>query len=118
MSSLLSNIKSATDLTEYQRLQLRLEYFKTIGTVLAIFVPLIALVATVIVNVVLAQARERTDFELKAADIVMTASSPAAAKNKAAVLVELFPSRLPSSFSSTLTRLYDESQLRESAPKQ
>lgn len=118
MSSLLSNIKNAHDLTEYQRLQLRLEYFKTIGTVLAIFVPLIALVATIIVNIVLAQARERTDFELKAADIVMTASSPAAAKNKAAVLVELFPSRLPGSFASTLTRLYDESQLRESAPKQ
>jgi hypothetical protein len=117
MSSLLSSIKRAPDITEHQRLQLRVEYFKTIATVFAVLVPLVALVATVIVNVVLARARERTDFELKAAEIVMTASSPAAAKNKAAVLVELFPSRLPSSFASTLARLYDDSQLPEPAPK-
>jgi len=74
---------------------------------LALFVPLMVLAGTVLANYVLARAREQVDFELKAAEIVMNASSPAAARTKASVLTELFPERLPAKFVSTLEQLYD-----------
>lgn len=42
------------------------------------------------------QAKE--DFELKAAEIVMAAETPSAARNKALALAALFPGRLPPNF--------------------
>lgn len=92
-----------------EKIRLRLDWFKAWGTVLAIFVPLSIGVGTIIVTLMLAHTRERVDFEIKAAEIVMNAASPAAAANKAAVLVELFPDKLPKGFAETFEKLYGES---------
>lgn len=86
--------------------KLRIERFKAWGTIAAILAPLVLATGTLMFNVVLQDRRARTEFELKAADIVMTATSPAAAASKAAALVELFPDRLPKHFSETLDNLY------------
>lgn len=110
MKTMLKAIRTEPSLAEYQRLQLRIEYAKMVVTALALFIPLMVLAATVLASYWLAQARERVDFELKAAEIVMNASSPSAATNKAAVLMELFPGKLSPAFASTLGGLYDSAQ--------
>ena len=103
---LMREIKKLDHIGDVERVRLKLEWFKAWGTLLAISVPLSIGVGTIIFNVMLAHTRERVDFELKATEIVMNASSPAAATNKAAVLVELFPDKLPKQFSKTFERLY------------
>jgi len=101
----IEKLKSVGDV---EKIRLRLEWFKAWGTFLAILVPLSIGAGTIAVSLKLATARERADFELKAAEIVMTADSPEAAANKAAVLVELFPDRLSRRFAETFTKLYGD----------
>ncbi len=94
---------------EVEKIKLRIEYFKSWVTTFSIIVSLLAVLSTVIINMILQGERARTDFEIKAVEeIVMTASSPTAAANKAAVLQELFPDRLPSHFLETFERLYGD----------
>ena len=99
-------IESIKDVNEFEKVKLRIEYFKAWGTIISILVPLLAVVVTVAVNMILQERRSRMDFEIKAVEIVMTATSPAAAANKALVLQELFPDRLSSQFHETFERLY------------
>lgn len=91
-------------LLDYEKV--RIERFKGWSLAISVFVPLIIAVLTLMYNVQLQEKRAKIDFELKAAEIVMSASSPVAAANKAAVLTELFPDRLSTRFKETLERLY------------
>ena len=84
----------------------RIERFKAWSLAVSVFVPLIIAILAAMYNVQLQERRSNIDFELKAAEIVMSASSPAAAANKATVLTELFPDRLSSHFEETFDRLY------------
>lgn len=89
--------------------KLKVERFKAWSMGVSIFVPLLIAVLTIAYNVKLQEERARVDFELKAAEIVMAASSPAAATNKAIVLTELFPDRLSMHFRETFKKLYGDS---------
>lgn len=82
------------------------ERLKAWSTALSIFVPLLIAALTVFYNVRLQENRARIDFELKATEIAMSASSPTAATNKAAVLVELFPDRLSVRFREVFDKMY------------
>lgn len=108
MVPLYRQIETLPNITELERLQLRIELLKAWGTIVAIFIPLCIGAISIATSVVLANRRASVDFELKAAEIVMNASTPAAAANKAAVLVELFPSQLSPRFPEKLRELYDD----------
>lgn len=113
-----ADIEQAQEITEADKIHLlieydkvRIEWFKGWSLVVSIFVPLIIAILATMYNIRLQDRRAQIDFELKATEIVMTASSPAAAANKAAVLTELFPDRLSSQFKTTFQRLYGSQPL-------
>lgn len=91
-----------------EREKIATERVKAWSTALSIFVPLLIAALTVVYNVRLQERRARIDFELKAAEIVMSANSPTAAANKAAVLVELFPARLSPRFGEVFDKMYGQ----------
>lgn len=92
---------------DYERI--RIERFKAWGTILAILIPLIVAIITIIYSIRSEYEKAKNDFEIKAVEIVMSASSPQAATNKAIVLYELFPKRLPVNFKETMLNLYGKS---------
>lgn len=107
-------IEKLQDIDEPEKIRLllecekqRIERFKSWSLAVSVLVPLLIAVFTAAYNVQLQDKRAKIDFELKAAEIVMTASSPKAATNKAKVLTELFPDRLSSRFENTFERLYE-----------
>jgi hypothetical protein len=100
---------------EPERIRLLLEHEKVVAeriksgsTALSIFIPLLIATLTIAYNMQGAARRANVDFELKAAEIVMTAESPAAAVNKAKVLVALFPDRLSPRFVEVFESMYGE----------
>lgn len=106
-------IEALEGITEPERIRLLLEQekitaerIKSWSTAVSIFIPLLVAALTILYNVRIQAERARTDFELKAAEIVMSAESPAAAGNKATVLVELFPERLSPRFREVFEKMY------------
>lgn len=97
-------------LLDYERI--KIDKLKTWLTALSIFVPLLVVSITVICGVKSENQREKSSFELKAIEIVMNASSPEAATNKAIVLSELFPDRLPGDFKTKMVKMYGEPSRR------
>lgn len=100
-------IAELRDVDEIEKLKLKLEHFKAWTTLISILVSSIGVVSAIFVNMIIQERASRTNFELKAIEIVMGADSPAAATNKAVVLYELFPERLSDRFEKTLTKLYE-----------
>ena len=100
---------------EYKRIEV--EKFKAWGTVISISIPLIVAAITVGYGVWSHNNRAQIDFEIKAAEIVMSAKSPQSAANKAEVLSELFPDRLPMNFEEALRELYSDSSVSSEASK-
>jgi hypothetical protein len=86
--------------------RIKIEKYKAWGTVLSIVIPLLVATITIIYGVFLENEKAKTNFEIKAVEIVMSATSPQAATNKAVVLYELFPDRLPINFKKTMLSLY------------
>lgn len=72
----------------------------------SIFIPLLIAALTVLYNVNLQAQRAKIDFELKVAEIVLSAESPTSALNKAVVLVELFPERLSPKFREIIQNMH------------
>ena len=112
----LIDIDELTGITPLEKLKLKMddqrikiERFKAWGTVLSILIPLVAATVTIVYGTVLENKRARTSFEIKAVEIVMNASSPQAATNKAVVLSELFPDRLPKGFKEKMLAMYGKS---------
>lgn len=109
--TLLDEINTLQDVPEIEKLRLkmelekmRLEQSKVRRTVLAVVATLLSAVGTFYFNLTLQDRRARADFQIKAAEIVMTADSPSSAANKAMVLADLFPDWLPESFRGTFEK--------------
>lgn len=112
----LKEIDDLTDVSSIEKIKLKLEYerlrierIKMWGTALSIIIPLLVVTLTIIYGVWSENGRAKTNFEIKAVEIVMNASSPQSATNKAIVLSELFPDRLPKNFRDKMVSLYGES---------
>lgn len=85
------------DKLELEKRKLRVEWAKAVGS----WIPLLAILATVALGVWELREKSRADFELKAAEIVLNASSPIASANKAYALKKIFPERLPANFAES-----------------
>ena len=109
----ISPLEKAKLKVEYERL--RIEGLKMWGTALSIIIPLLVVTITIIYGVWSENERARTNFEIKAVEIIMNALSPQAARNKTIVLSELFPERLPKNFKEKMLSMYPESS-REDSP--
>lgn len=90
--------------------RLIVERQKTWATTISIVIPLILGAMTIIYGIWSENQRAVSSFEIKAVEIVMNASSPKAATNKAIVLSELFPDRLPKSFKERMLTMYGPPQ--------
>ena len=112
----LKDIDDLADTAPLEKLKLKMDYeririerFKTKGTVFSIVVPILVAAATIFYGIWSENQRAKTSFEIKAAEIVMNASSPQSATNKAVVLSELFPDRLPKDFKEKMLAMYGTS---------
>jgi hypothetical protein len=108
-----TRIEELQNIDEAERIRLLLERekisterIKTWSTAASIFVPFLIAALMVVYNIHHQAEQAKIDFQLKAAEIVMNASSPSAAANKAAVLVELFPEHLTTRFQKVFDNLY------------
>jgi hypothetical protein len=108
-------IDELVDITPLEKIKLKMELEKIKleknrihGTFLSIVIPLILGVSTIFYGVFLENQKASQNFEIKAVEIVMNASSPKVATNKAIVLFELFPNRLPKNFKEKMLSLYGE----------
>ena len=106
-------IEQLQNINEADIIRLLLENEKTSATkvsawstAVSIFIPLLIAALTIAYNVYLQSQRTKIDFELKAAEIIMSAESPTAARNKATILVELFPEHLSPRFRDTFENMY------------
>lgn len=68
---------------------------------LALGIPLVVAVLTLMVGVRIRDQQDRRKFQAKAAEIVMDARGPEAALNRAKVLAALFPGNLPDDFADS-----------------
>ena len=100
----LENLDTIKLKLEFERI--KVERFKAMGTFLSIVIPLIITALTIFYGVLMQNQQSKTNFQIKAAEIVMNAASPQAATNKAIVLSELFPDRLPKDFKAKMLSLY------------
>jgi hypothetical protein len=78
--------------------RLKVDRFKSWWTGISILIPLLVAAVTVAFNTWSQVQQAQSEFELKAAEIVMNASGPAEARNKARALAALFPDRLSENF--------------------
>jgi hypothetical protein len=116
----LKEIDGLTDIEPLEKIKLkmdceriRIERFRAWGTVLSIIIPLLVATITIIYGVWSENERAKTNFEIKAVEIVMNASSPQAATNKAIVIAELFPDSLPKNFKEKMLSLYGKSYIED-----
>jgi hypothetical protein len=97
---------------EKQRIQLEqkkleIERSKARWTSVSILVPLLVIAVTVGLNIWSQNQQARSDFEIKAAEIVLSADKPSEASAKAKALQDLFPDRLPENFAESFqTEVY------------
>jgi hypothetical protein len=105
-----------------EREKLKLERFKSWWTGISIVIPIIVAVAGIFFSIwslnqqaklqseIQAQ-QERSQFEIKAAEIVMSSEGPIKAQAKARALANLFPDRLPPNFAASFNpALYIDNQ--------
>lgn len=80
-------------------------------TAISILIPIVATIATICFGIYNFANQARKDFEIKAVEIVMNSPSPQVALNKAQVLVEMFPDRLPPNFVQSLEKFYGNNSI-------
>jgi hypothetical protein len=107
------DIDQLSDTSPLKKLTLIMDYERTVTerrktwiTAFSIVIPLILGAVTIWYGIWTENQRATSEFQIKAVEIVMNASSPAAATNKAIVLTELFPERLPKSFREKMVAMY------------
>jgi hypothetical protein len=88
---------------ERQRLELekkaaRRESRRSWTVPLTVLIPLVTLAITVMVQLASERTQAQRDFELKAAELVLSEKKPSSTYNKARALKALFPERLPDGF--------------------
>lgn len=96
---------SQPDTLEAQRLilereRIKIEWFKAWWTGFSILIPLLIAAGTIYFNGKNQQEQAQNDFKLKAAEIVLSETSPSAAKAKAEAMTDLFPNDLPADFAA------------------
>ena len=107
-----SNLEFEREKLELEREKVKLERFKTWWTGIAIIIPLVVAIVTIgftsqsqhdqaKLQLELQTQEAKTQFELKAAEIVMNTESPLGAQIKAKALASLFPDRLPKNFAAS-----------------
>lgn len=94
-------LKIEQEKLETERAKLELERSKAKWTVASIFVPLLIAALSLAYNTVSQIQQAHNDFELKAAEIVLSTEGPTGALNKARALVALFPGRLSNDFAQS-----------------
>lgn len=111
------DIDELLDVSPFEKMKLMLDYerliverHKTWATAISIVIPLILGAMTIFYGIWSENQRAVSSFEIKAVEIVMNASSPKAATNKAIVLSELFPDRLPKAFKERMLTMYGNPQ--------
>jgi hypothetical protein len=78
--------------------KLKVERMKAIWSAISIVVPLIAATATIFYGIWSQRQQASSQFEIKAAELVMSTESPLQAKDKAKALRALFPDRISQEF--------------------
>lgn len=78
--------------------KLRVERWKARSTVASIGIPLVVVALTVWVGYQSERTRAETEFNLKAAEIIMAHQNPFEMKGRARILKAIFPQRLPADF--------------------
>jgi hypothetical protein len=86
--------------------RIRIDRLKIKLTAISILIPLLLGVGTVFYGILVEDKRAKTNFEIKAVEIVLGAENPTIATHKAIVLYELFPDHLPNNFKEEMVRLY------------
>jgi hypothetical protein len=111
----INEIDKLTDISTFEKIKLkmdceriRISERRMQLTLATIFIPLILAAITLGFSVYLENEKAKNNFEIKAVEIVMNASSPKAAQHKAMVLFALFPDRLPENFKDKMLDLYPE----------
>ena len=116
----LKDIDDLNDALSIDKWKLKIEYKKMLAeyekmaverrkawiTAISIIVPLFVGAGTILYGIWSENERAASNFEIKAIEIVMNASSPEAATNKTIVLSELFPDRLPKTFKERMVAMY------------
>ncbi|MHB9075488.1 MAG: hypothetical protein ACYC6G_18445 [Desulfobaccales bacterium] len=97
-------LERAKLIAEYKRI--KIDQSRTIWITLSILIPLLTALCSIFFGIYNFDKQAKKDFEIKAIEIVMNSSSPQVALNKAKVLAEMFPDRLPKNFVNTLGKLY------------
>src|SRR6266850_1209425 len=102
------NLKLELDKLELEKEKLKLEeskleieWQKAKWTALSITVPLLAAILTVAYGIWSVHEQSQSQFEIKAAEIVMGSSGPGESLNKARAFVALFPGKLPRNFATS-----------------
>lgn len=110
--SIKRRIEELQNVSELEKMKLRLEYYKSKSTLISIVVSFLAIISTIIVNMVLEEKRAKIDFELKTIEIIMNSKNPVEAINKQIVLQELFPNRVSINLAEKLQNLYEVNDTR------
>src|SRR4051794_14772817 len=82
---------------DIEREKLAVERHKAKWAAAAVIVPLIAAIFTVALGLYVTHQQSKSQFELKAAEIVMQSKSPEEALGRAKTFIAMFPDKLPPS---------------------
>jgi hypothetical protein len=111
------DIDTLLDVPPIEKLKLKMDYERLIAerqktwvTAISIVIPLILGASTILYGIWSENQRAISGFEIKAVENVMNASAPKVATNKAIVLSELFPDRLPKAFRERMVAMYGNPQ--------
>lgn len=109
----ISEIDELSDMTGAEKIKLKMEYehlrlerLKIFGTTFSIVIPLLVAGVTIIYGLRSEIEKSKSNFQIKAIEIVMSESSSHSATNKAIVLSELFPNLLPNDFGEKMEAMY------------
>jgi len=100
---------------ELEQERIKIEWYRTWGTIASIAIPLILVVATNYYGTWLENERAKTNFQIKAMEIILNAQGGGpAGRNKAIVLQELFPDYMPKDLVKTMKRIFPDEHNPES----
>jgi hypothetical protein len=97
----LNKLELEKEKLKLEEAKLQLERQKAKWAALSVTVPLLAAILTVAYGIWSVHQQSRSQFEIKAAEIVMGSNGPGEALGRARAFVALFPDRLPPNFASS-----------------
>ena len=110
-------IKEKREELEIEYEKMKIERIKAWGSVLSIPMSFIVAALTILYGIWSLDVSSKTNFEIKAAEIVINSNSPDEAANKAIALKKIFPNRLPSNFADAFVDLvFDENTKKQDSP--